>query len=191
MQDEGVSTRDTLRAHKNPRLSNIGGSNENAQDSWVRKLASMYDDNVMYSLAGCTSILSAIAAPMPVRISLFRLFGHTKIKWVRSAICSRYCPAHQLPRLGHQIIYQFWKPLFFCEHMHIYIQKGCHMVCSASTGTIKETRFGSHKNRLIIQRVVFNWAVLIDEQMSKRCPIPYQMTSKGLQQGWGRFTPTR
>ena len=56
MQDEGVSTRDTLRAHKNPRLSNIGGSNENAQDSWVRKLASMYDDNVMYSLAGCNHL---------------------------------------------------------------------------------------------------------------------------------------
>lgn len=56
MQDEGVSTRDTLRAHKNPRLSKVGGSNENAQDSWVRKLASMYDDNVMYSLAGCNHL---------------------------------------------------------------------------------------------------------------------------------------
>ena len=56
MQDEGVSTRDTLRTVKNPRLSNAGGSNENAQDSWIRKLASMYDDKVMYSLAGCNHL---------------------------------------------------------------------------------------------------------------------------------------
>ena len=55
-EDSKMTGRETLKVCKNRKLSQACGADESAQDCWVRKLASMYDDKVIFSLAGCCRI---------------------------------------------------------------------------------------------------------------------------------------
>ena len=55
-EDTKMSGRDTLKVCKSKKLSQACGAVASAQDHWVRKLATMYDDKVMFSLAGACHI---------------------------------------------------------------------------------------------------------------------------------------
>ena len=50
--DNKVGIRDSLKAHRNPKMSQPGGATVNSQDAWVRKLAAMYDNRLTTALAG-------------------------------------------------------------------------------------------------------------------------------------------